>query len=220
MVYRCHIWVGTTQNHSLGLIVQKRLRDLIWWRIIVHPLISVSYTRDVLSLTLPYRYFHQKYLNELHSLSPRVTNLHGKDTYIEANQTYTLCVPSLRSNFHLNCFFLRSTALWNRLLTRRFPDNYNINLFTSRVDSYLPFLSAQIASSRNPLPQVTPGPFYRPILTVKYISINTCDIFNIHWFLYSKLFCSFPRSTYINISKYFRLWNGHNFAKTRILLFL
>lgn len=62
--------------------------------------------------------------------------------YNEANYSYSLHIPLVRSKFHSDSFFPRAVTLRNRIPAGYFPDHYNLNTFKSRVDNYLLHMSS------------------------------------------------------------------------------
>lgn len=72
-----------------------------------------------------YRYFHEKYSVEIHFFVPPFLSFTARtahhSTHIVANQPHSHHIPSVRSVFRSNSFFLWTTGLWKRFPRGCFP---------------------------------------------------------------------------------------------------
>lgn len=95
-----------------------------------------SHRCDVASPLLLYRHFHGECSGELHSLALKVRTDGSKTCHamhIVVNHPHSLCVPLV--------IFPWTIALWNWLPRDYFPGHYNLKLFKSRINCYLPHIS-------------------------------------------------------------------------------
>lgn len=95
-----------------------------------------SHRCDVASPLLLYRHFHGECSGELHSLALKVRTDGSKTCHamhIVVNHPHSLCVPLV--------IFPWTIALWNWLPRDCFPGHYNLKLFKSRINCYLPHIS-------------------------------------------------------------------------------
>ena len=140
MEYRCHLWGGAAQSTLTCLDrVQNRLRNLVGDELF-SSLEPLSHRRDVASLSLPYRYFHGKCSDEIHSLIPKAQTFTARTrlaTSPVANHLHFLRLPNIRRKFHADSFIPRTSSLWNKLPRDCFPSSYNLNTFKKRVNNHL-----------------------------------------------------------------------------------
>lgn len=74
--------------------------------------------------------------------SANSSNLYSKIIHVDVHRVGLPSVPPYPvGNFHSGRFFPRTITLWNRLPRRCFPEPYNHNLFTSRINHYLSAIS-------------------------------------------------------------------------------
>lgn len=133
--------------------VQRRLRVVVGDKLFC-TLQPFSHRRGVESLSLLYRYFNGKCSDEMRSLDPPVLNFTARTrhaTHIAENHPQSPHIPLARCKFHSSSFFPRTTALWNRRPRGCFPDHYNLNLFSSRVDRYLSYTHIRINCASYPV---------------------------------------------------------------------
>lgn len=142
--YCCHIYAGDAQfSQSL-----KASQSPCWRRIFFF---SHTYRRDVASLSLFYRYFYGKCSDELHSLVQSGLIFTARIYH----DTYILRIPSARSKFHSKGFFRWTTALWNKLLRRCFPESLVLTCSSIKLSSS-PIHTNY--SSTSPSTSSAPGP--------------------------------------------------------------
>lgn len=130
---------ATLPNLPLSSLLIVSSPTLLTCRTLFQTLQPLTHSRNVASLSLLCHCYHGKCSDELHLLVPPGLTFMARTcqaTYIVTNYLHSLCVPSARSKFYSNRFYSRTTALWNRFSRGRFPDQYNLNLFMSRVNRY------------------------------------------------------------------------------------
>ena len=137
MEYCCHIWAGASES-SLSKLdqVQRRLRWLIGDELF-NTLQPLPHRRNVASLSLFYRYFHGKCSDELHSLVPPIRSFPVRTRFAVSVHPFFVDIPKIRTKFHMDSFFPRTSSLWNSLPSECFPASYNLHLFKSRVNKHL-----------------------------------------------------------------------------------
>lgn len=103
---------------------------------------SPSYISSTDATLHAYSYFHDKYSNQLHSLMPASQAFTAKIFLAAAtmlNHSHSRCIPLVKMMFHSVSFFLRNTALQNRLPCGCSPPEHsNVNHF----NDYLPPISS------------------------------------------------------------------------------
>lgn len=70
------------------------------------------------------------------------TAISRKILYTEYILELVLFIIELRQKFYSSSFFWRAITLWNRLLRICFQDHSNPNLFKSRINLYLTYISS------------------------------------------------------------------------------
>ena len=105
MEYCCHIWAGSSTT-SLSILdrLQRRIKGLIGNELF-STLHTLSYRRDVASLSLFYRYFYGKCSDELHSLIPPLWNFGRRTRFAVNSHPFFLRIPLSQTKFHADSFF-------------------------------------------------------------------------------------------------------------------
>ena len=95
---------------------------------------SLSHRRLVADLSIPYRYFHGHYSQEIKNIIPdpvRHVRTTRSSTYSRPFQTK---LPNPRILAHKSPFIPRTSQLWNSLPPATFPESYNLSSFASNIN--------------------------------------------------------------------------------------
>ena len=106
MEYCSHIWAGSS-NTILSTIdrFQRRMRGLVGEKLFAS-LQSLSYRRNVASLSIFYRYFYGKCSDELHLFVPPVRDFPIRIRFAESSEAHPhfLKIATPRCKFHSDSF--------------------------------------------------------------------------------------------------------------------
>lgn len=97
---------------------------------------------------LAYRYKYGEYSNELPSLLLPIqtsTVRRHQTTHTVSYHHLSLRILSVKKKFHAD-IFPRPVILWNRHTRLYIPDHYNICLYKSKVNWYLPYMCTSFSS--------------------------------------------------------------------------
>merc|ERR1711942_167742 len=137
MEYCSHIWAGAPAKYlSMLDRIQKRIVNLVGPELgsVLH---SLSHRRNVASLSLFYKYFHQQCSRELFDLVPPLKKFRPNLRCAGESHRYTVVPPRCKRGFYASSFFPRTSALWNDLPVSCFPDGYDLLAFKRRVNRHL-----------------------------------------------------------------------------------
>ena len=106
----------------------------------VGPSLAVSlelllYRRNVVSLSLFFRYYFGRYLSEL----AQMFSLFSSEVYCYSDRLhdFSVTIPSCYKDVYANSFFTRTVKLWNSLPLECFPFTYHLSGFKSRINYML-----------------------------------------------------------------------------------
>ena len=147
------VWTGNTSSSMRNNDVEKSgaVYDITrFWinlqklasRIINSPpltdcLDSLSYWRNVTSLSLSYRYFHADCSSELvNCMSPSLPRPRCT-RFSTSSHPYSVHLSNVRVNQYLHFFIPYTGKLWNYLFLSVFPPTYDLNFFKRGVSKHL-----------------------------------------------------------------------------------
>ena len=127
---------GTVVLRQLDKIQNRAIR-LINNPIITSEFPHLSVRRDVASLSLLYRYYHNKCSTELSQIVPPL-RVYPRRTRAAGNaHEHTLNPPQCRTSAYKNSFIPRTTSLWNSLPGGCFPPSFDLNKFKTNCFKHL-----------------------------------------------------------------------------------
>ena len=121
MEYSCHVWAGAPSCYLEWLDkLQKQI-----CRTVVPSLAAslepLAYCRNVVSLSLFYRYYFGRYLCELAELVPLHYCCGSSTRYSGRLHDFSVMIPRYYRTFYINSFFPYMARLWNSLPIECFP---------------------------------------------------------------------------------------------------
>ena len=137
MEYCCHVWAGAP---SCYLDLLDKLQK--WICRIVGPSLAASleplaHRRNVVSLSLFYRYYFGRCSSELAQLVPLPFSRGRSTRYSERLHYFSVTIPRFYKDVYVNSFFPRTAKLWNSLPIECFPLTYDLSGFKSRINRHL-----------------------------------------------------------------------------------
>ena len=137
MEYCCHVWAGAP-TYYLDLL--DKLQNRIC-RIVGHSLAAslepLVHRRNVVSLSLFYRYYFGRCSLELAQLVPLLFSRGRSTRYSEILHDFSVTIPRCYKDVYVNSFFPRTARLWNSLPIECFPLTYDLSGFKSRINRHL-----------------------------------------------------------------------------------
>ena len=133
MEYCCPVWTGAPSCY-LELLdkLQKRICSTVGPSLAAS-LEPLAHRRNVATLSLFYRYYCGRCSSELAELVP-LPYFRGSSTrYSDRLHDFFVTTPRCYRDVYVNSFFPRTAMLWNFLLIKCFPLNYDLNGFKSRI---------------------------------------------------------------------------------------
>ena len=133
MEYCCPVWTGAPSCY-LELLdkLQKRICSTVGPSLAAS-LEPLAHRRNVATLSLFYRYYFGRCSSELAELVP-LPYFRGSSTrYSDRLHDFFVTTPRCYRDVYVNSFFPRTAMLWNFLLIKCFPLNYDLNGFKSRI---------------------------------------------------------------------------------------
>ena len=137
MEYCYHVWAGAP---SCCLELLDKLRKRICRT--VGPSLSASleplaHHRNVVSLSLFYRYYFGRCSSELAQLVPLPFSRGRSARYSDRLHHFSVTITRCYKDVYVNSFFPRTAILWNYLRIECFPLTYNLSSFKSRINRHL-----------------------------------------------------------------------------------
>ena len=138
MEYCSHLWAGAPKSQDLNLLdrVQMHIVNLVGSDLSAN-LQPLSHRRDVVSLSLFYKYYHGNCSSELADLVPPKRVSVRTTHFSEWLHPHSVKPPRCRRNFYRYRFFPRTADLWNSLAEECFPPEYDLTTFKARVNQFL-----------------------------------------------------------------------------------
>ena len=137
MEYSCPIWACVPSCY-LELLdkLQKRICRT------VGPSLAASHEplahrRNVVSLSLFYRYYFGRCSSELAQLVPLPFSCGRSTRYSDRLHNFSVTIPRCYKDVYVNSFFPRTARLWNSLPIECFLLTYDLNGFKSRIKKHL-----------------------------------------------------------------------------------
>ena len=137
MEYCCHVWAGAPSCYvELLDKLQKRICRTVGPSLAAS-LEPLAHHRNVVSLSLFYRYYFVRCSSELAKLVP-LPFFQGRFTrYSDRLHDFSVTIPRCYKDVYVNSFFRRTARLWNSLPIECFPLTYDLNGFKSRISRHL-----------------------------------------------------------------------------------
>ena len=137
MEYCCHIWTGAP---SCYLELLDKLQKQICRT--VDPSLAISleplaHHRNVVSLSLFYRYYFCRCSSELAQLVPLPFSRGRSTHYSDRLHDFTVTIPRFYKDVYVNSFFPRTARLRNSLSIEYFPLTNDLSGFKSRINRHL-----------------------------------------------------------------------------------
>ena len=135
MEYCCHVWAGAPSCY-LELLdkLQKQICRTVGSSLAAS-LEPLAHRRNVVSLSLFYRYYFGRCSSELVQLVPFPYSRGRSTRYSDRLHDFSVTIP--RRYKDINSFFPRTARLWNSLPIEYFPSTYDLSDFKSRINRYL-----------------------------------------------------------------------------------
>ena len=137
MEYCCHVWAGA---HSCYLELLDNLQKQICRTVgpsLATCLEPLAYHRNVVSLSLFYRYYFGRCSSELAQLVQRPCSRGRSTCYSDRLHDFSVTIPRCYEDAYVNSFFPCKVRLWNSLPIECFPLTYDLSDFKSRINRYL-----------------------------------------------------------------------------------
>ena len=114
--YCFHVWAGTPSSYLrfLGKLRKRISRT-------VGPSLATSHHRNVVSLSLFYRYYSGRCSSELAQLAPLPFSQGRSTCYSDRLHDFSVSIPRFYKDVYVNNFFPLTVRLWNSLPTECFP---------------------------------------------------------------------------------------------------
>ena len=137
MEYCCYIWAGAP---SCYLEFLDKLQKQICRT--VAPSLAVSHEplahhRNVVSLSLFYRYYFGRCSSELAQLVPLPLSRERSTRYSDRLHDFSVTISRCHKDVYVNSVFHLTARLWNSLLIECFPLTCDLNGFKSRIIRHL-----------------------------------------------------------------------------------
>merc|ERR1712030_25780 len=134
--YCSHVWGGSSSTHLLDRVESKAYR-LINSPTVTANIPSLSLRRNVVSLSLFYRYYFVRCSVELASRVPPTKLWHRGTRQASLSHAFCVDVGHRRIGRYDVSFFPSTSRLWNNLPPSVFPPSYNLSIFKKRVYTHL-----------------------------------------------------------------------------------
>ena len=137
MEYCCHVWPGAPSCY-LDLLdkLQKRICRIVGPSLVAS-LKPLAHPRNVVSLSLFYRFYFGRCSSELAQLVLFPFSRGRATRYSERLHDFSVTIPRCYKDVYVNSFFPRTAKLWNSLPIECFPLTYGLSGFKSRINRHL-----------------------------------------------------------------------------------
>ena len=135
MEYCCHVWAGAPSCY-LDLLdkLQKQISRIVGPSLAAS-LEPLAHCRNVVSLSLLYRYYFGRCFSELAQLVP--FSRWRSTRYSDRLHNSSVTIPRCYIDVYVNSFSPWTAKLWNSLLIECFPLTYDLSGFKSRINRHL-----------------------------------------------------------------------------------
>ena len=137
MKYCCHVWAGAL---SCCLELLDKLQKRVWRTVgssLAASLELLAHRRNVVSLSLFYRYYFGRCSSELAQLVPLPYSRGRSTHYSDRLHDFSVTIPRCYKDVYVNSFFPCTASLWNSLRIECFPLIYDLGGFKSRINKHL-----------------------------------------------------------------------------------
>ena len=137
MEYCFHVWTGAP-SYYLDLLgkLQKRICRTVGL-FLAASFEPLTHRRNVVSLSLFYRYYFDRCLSELSILVPLPYSRGRSTGYSDRLHEFCVTVARCYKDVYANSFLPRTARPWNSLPIECFPLTYDLNRFKSRSNRHL-----------------------------------------------------------------------------------
>ena len=137
MEYCCHVWAGAPSCY-LDLLdkLQKRICRIAGPSLAVS-LEPLAHRRNVVSLSLFYRYYFGRCSSELAQLVPLPFSRGRSTRYSDRLHAFSVTIPRYYKDVYVKSFFPRTAKLWNSRPIECFPLTYDLSGLKSRINRHL-----------------------------------------------------------------------------------
>ena len=97
----------------------------------------LAHRRNVVSLSIFYRYYFGRCSSELAQLVPLPFSRGRFTRYSDRLHDFSVTIPRCYKDVYVNSIFSRTARLWNSLPVECFPLTYDLNGFKSRINRHL-----------------------------------------------------------------------------------
>ena len=137
MEYCCRIWAGVASCYlALLYKLQKRICRTVGPSFATSPE-PLAHRRNVVSLSLFYRYQFGRCSSELAELVPLPYSGGRSTCYSDRLHDFSVTTPRCYKDVYVNTSATRTARLWNSLPIECFPLIYDLNGFKSGVNRHL-----------------------------------------------------------------------------------
>ena len=137
MEYCCRIWAGVASCYlALLYKLQKRICRTVGPSFATSPE-PLAHRRNVVSLSLFYRYQFGRCSSELAELVPLPYSGGRSTRYSDRLHDFSVTTPRCYKDVYVNSFFSCTARLWNFLPTECFPLTYDLSGFKFRINRHL-----------------------------------------------------------------------------------
>ena len=133
--YCCHVWAAAPSCYLELLATKTNMQDC--WSWLAASLEPLAHRRNVVSLSLFYRYYFGRCSSELAQLVPLPFSRGRSTRYSDRLHDYSVTIPSCYKDVYVNSFFPRTARLWDSLPIECFLLTYDLSAFKSRIIRHL-----------------------------------------------------------------------------------
>ena len=136
MEYCCHVWAGAPSCYLELLDKQQKQICRTVGPSLAASLEPLAHCRNVVSLSLFYRYYFGRCSSELAHLVPLPYSQGRSTRYSDRMHDFSVTIPRCYKDVYVSSFFPCTARLWNSLPIECFSLTYNLSGFKSKINKY------------------------------------------------------------------------------------